>query len=159
MAGDEAGLSASARFWRRVQKTSECWLWTGHVAGMYGRIRVGGHREQVHRFSYELHVGPIPDGLVLDHLCRNHRCVNPAHLEPVTQGMNVLRGESPAARQARQTECVRGHLLAGDNLRIRRGKRECVVCCREGNRAHRTAHRDAVNQRKRELYRAAKAGV
>ena len=92
------------RFWSKVQKQeSGCWIWTGTRTrdGGYGQIRLPGlyapligPMRLAHRVAYELLVGPIPAGLVLDHLCRNRRCVNPAHLEPVTQRVNIQRGET-----------------------------------------------------------------
>lgn len=92
--GDDA-----ARFWSYVRKTGpdECWMWTGAICGAprgkgYGHLNIGGRLVMAHRFAYELLVGPIPEGLVLDHLCREQYCVNPAHLEPVTQRTNVHRG-------------------------------------------------------------------
>lgn len=76
----------------KTDKTGECWLWTGAIqSGGYGEIRHLGRTRLAHRVSYEVHVGPIPIGLQLDHLCRNTRCVNPTHLEPVTQSVNVRR--------------------------------------------------------------------
>lgn len=76
----------------RVTETG-CWIWVGRLnRNGYGRICLGGREPMAHRVSYELHVGPIPDGLVLDHLCRVRCCVNPFHLEPVTVQVNTLRG-------------------------------------------------------------------
>lgn len=85
-----------ARFWPKVNKTDSCWLWTGAKTGAgYGMIREVGHGGKMlmaHRVAYELLVGPIPEGLFLDHLCRTPLCVNPAHLEPVTCRENMRRG-------------------------------------------------------------------
>lgn len=102
-----------------------CWIWIGSTfARGYGRYR----NAFAHRISHELHKGPIPDGLVIDHLCRNHWCVNPDHLEAVTQQVNTLRGIGPTARNSRKTHCPRGHPLKGTNLRLKYGKRYCREC-------------------------------
>ena len=107
-----------------------CWLWTGGVThNGYGRFKRDGVTRMAHRETYEVFVRPIPAGLTLDHLCRNTFCVNPAHLEPVTPRVNVLRGETITARNAVKTECERGHPLNGSNLFIRRdGRRRCKAC-------------------------------
>lgn len=82
----------------RYQVVDGCWLWEGGTRGGYGRIKLVGHGSlSAHRASYEHHVGPIPEGLVLDHLCRNPACINPAHLEPVTIAENIRRGEQGSA--------------------------------------------------------------
>ena len=87
-----------------------CWPWIGTAKGNgYGMIVHNGVRWLAHRLAYELQVGPIPSGLQIDHLCRNRGCVNPAHMEPVTNRENGLRGISPAAEHARSTACPRGH--------------------------------------------------
>lgn len=91
------------RLWPRIDKSGEHWIWTGGCIGTgYGTISVAGVDTPVHRLVYELEVGPIPDGLVLDHLCRVRRCCKPEHLEPVTFRENILRGESVIAHRARR---------------------------------------------------------
>jgi len=127
-----------ARFWAKIDVTDARWTWTGRLGddGYAQLDKPGKHNGQVsgHRFAYTLLVGPIPEGLVIDHLCRNHACVNPDHLEPVTQRENMLRGVSPWAAKARRTKCKRGgHLLAGANLRVAVG-RECRECSLENSR-------------------------
>lgn len=127
-----------------------CWLWLGSgLASGYGTFGVKvGHRKYrkplAHRWNYERHVGPIPEGLVIDHLCKTPACVNPAHLEAVTQRENVLRGDSFAATRAQQTHCKRGgHELAGDNLIFRRNMRECRTCENEAQRRRYAARKAA----------------
>ena len=116
------------RFWAKVEKTATCWNWRGGCNGNgYGRFCYHGQR-CAHRLAYELLVGPIPEGMQLDHLCRNRRCVNPAHLEPVTCRENILRGGSLAAQRARRTHCKRGHPLAGDNMYTWKNHRWCKAC-------------------------------
>lgn len=120
-------------FWSRVDKSGVCWVWQG---GMFSENGYGNYRRRAaHRVAYELCVGPVPDGLTLDHLCRNKRCVNPAHLEPVTTGENVRRGIGPSAQNARKTHCKRGHEFAGENLRVRKGPYGSLRMCRECGRA------------------------
>jgi hypothetical protein len=130
------------RFWAKVHKQGddECWPWLGALNPLgYGRFWVDNDRRQVppHRFSYELHRGPIPAGLHLDHLCRTRNCVNPRHLEAVTQGENNRRGIGPPGRNARKTHCIRGHEFTPDNIYwTREGRRQCRACMplRERNR-------------------------
>ena len=103
-------------FWRytRPVAAEECWVWTGPlVTAGYGRVSNGrGHGLLAHRVAWEIAFGPIPEGLVIDHLCREKLCVNPNHLDPVTQRINVLRGVGPIAQNAVKTHCVRGHPYA-----------------------------------------------
>lgn len=101
------GLSAEERFWSRVNVDGVCWEWMGGKSG--GGYGVFDHKK-VHIWAYEHLVGVRPEGLDLDHLCRNKVCVNPDHLEPVTRRVNVLRGGAPPAVNARRVACSRGHL-------------------------------------------------
>ncbi len=133
------------RFWEKVQKTEGCWYWTASLRGNgYGQIYIGERPGQsayiapAHRVAYELLVGPIPEGLQIDHLCRNPRCVNPSHLEPVTSKENSLRGVSPSAFNSRKARCSRGHVFDGLNTyRYQNGKRGCRTC----NAAHARRYR------------------
>jgi hypothetical protein len=118
-----------------------CWEWIGGTQGyrfQYGVVKHRNRKMLAHRIVYQLLRGPIPEGLVLDHLCRNPRCVNPGHLEPVTIGENVLRGEGPAARVARRTHCFRGHEKIPENMQVRpNGTRYCKVCANDSRRPRR----------------------
>ncbi len=108
---------------------TECWEWAGTRFRGYGMIGVRGlENRRAHRVSYETFVGPIPDGLTIDHLCRNRGCVNPAHLEPVTNKVNVLRGVGPTAVNARKTHCCRGHEFTPENTLLSSGRRYCRAC-------------------------------
>ena len=130
-----------ARFWNKVNKTETCWLWTGagDVLG-YGRFYLKGKLILAHRFSYELAKGLVPEGLDLDHLCRNPSCVNPQHLEAVTHSINLKRGLTGKVKNpsTAKTACPKGHLYDEANTYInRQGKRECRACHREQKRVSR----------------------
>ena len=118
-----------AAFWAKVNKSEGCWEWTGarQPAG-YGTVRVLNRTCLAHRVAYESLVGPIPDGLHLDHLCRNPSCVNPAHLEPVTNRENITRGLCAV----RGTHCKRGHEFTPENTYNvpKTGQRQCRECVR-----------------------------
>lgn len=147
------------RFFAKIQITPTCWYWLGYIApNGYGEIAQGGKyggARRTHCVAYELLVGPVPEGLELDHLCHNadklcrggntcphRRCVNPAHLEPVTRRENLRRGRS---YWALRTHCSNGHLYTDANtrIRIRQGiaRRVCKTCERN--------HHDAIQARKK----------
>jgi hypothetical protein len=95
----------------------------------YGQVRVGGKKLWAHRAAWEAVNGPIPPGMVLDHLCRNPACINVNHLEAVTHRVNILRGFGTAAINARKTTCKNGHPLEGSNLcKTMNGSRKCRTC-------------------------------
>lgn len=142
------------RFWAKViveqhaRMASACWTWVGSYDWEgYGQSNRKGQVLKAHRMAWLALVGPIPDDLQLDHLCRLRACIRPAHLDPVTQRENILRGIGPSARNARKTLCDSGHPLSDSNLRITScGKRECVECRREWNRENMRVNR-ARNRR------------
>lgn len=118
----------ATRLMEKFEVTPDCWPWNGSLndAG-YGQIYDNVTRRplRAHRVIFEMYRGPIPDGMVLDHLCRNRWCVNPDHLEPVTRGENVRRG----ARGGRQTHCRNGHEYLPETTYITpAGTRQCRVC-------------------------------
>ena len=113
------------RFWTKVDKTESCWLWTAQKdRNGYGYFTVRhGLKKYAHRFAYELVIGPIPAGLMLDHLCRTHACCNPSHLEPVTHRENMAR------LAAANTTCGQGHPWTPESTLIgSRGTRACRIC-------------------------------
>lgn len=131
----------------KIDFTDSCWNWTGAVQSRgYGSVTNGkGGTMQAHRRAYMELVGPIPTGLTIDHLCRNKRCVNPDHLEPVTGAENTRRAF------ALQTHCKHGHPLSGENLRLETRDsgntyRICITCSRAHKRRAMAAHRKAMRE-------------
>lgn len=118
---------------------SGCWVWGDLDARTYSRVGVGGRTRLAHRVVWEEVVGPIPEGLDIDHLCRNKACVNPDHLEPVTRAENMLRAE------VRRAQCPKGHPYEGDNVIWvrRRGYKPSQLC--------RTCRTEVVRARRRRL--------
>ena len=152
-----------------VNAETGCWEWNGSLNN-HGYAQSWDGRKPVlgHRLSYEEHCGPIPAGLTIDHLCRNSRCVNPDHLEPVTHRENMRRGRFGSA-----THCPKGHPYDAANTRVERTRfgfgRRCRECARVRNlastranpelnraraRAYRELHRNEINAKRREKYRA-----
>jgi len=136
------GSTALERFNRFVNRTETCWEWLGHRTNKgYGLFWHMGTKVQAHRFAYEAFIGPIADGLFLDHLCRNRGCVNPYHLEPVTNQENCMRGDNA---QRAKTHCPKGHLYAGANLSLdKHGWRRCAQCHNENNRIYKANRRNS----------------
>ena len=128
------------RFWSKCipEPNSGCWLWIASVKDTgYAMFSVNGRPQNGHRVSYISLVGAVPDGLQLDHLCRNRACVNPTHLEPVTPRVNTMRGAL-----ARIASCRNGHPLTPDNIKTvltRPGQRICRACAIRRDRVHRGA--------------------
>lgn len=129
-------------YWSKVERTSSCWLWTGALSpNGYGKFTVDGRTVYAHIVAYVLAYGPVGEGLQIDHVrergCTNRHCVNPAHLEAVTQRTNILRGTCPPAVNARKTHCMHGHEFTPGNTRwVSSTNRRCRACHRfdEANR-------------------------
>lgn len=146
--------SLEERFWLRVEKTDDCWVWQGAMdrRGGYGLFYTSGNRlTRAHRFSFELHFRPLAPGEVVDHLCHNEapmchggpscphrRCVNPAHLEAVTHAVNVMRGWD------RRATCRNGHPRTPENTRVMaNGSRRCMTCAWTSAAKYRRQRREA----------------
>lgn len=137
------------RFERKYRvEDNGCWVWTSPLApNGYASFAIqvdpvtkGWSRVYAHRFAYETYIGPIPDGLDLDHLCRNRSCVNPHHLEPVTRRENLRRGRN-ANRE--KTHCAKGHQFTPANTHFvagRQDRRKCITCMRARDKARWQAH-------------------
>ena len=137
-----------------VDTDSGCWNWIGCGAGgskakgYYGSFYYKGTKGYTHRLSYEHFKGPIPDGLQIDHLCRNRRCCNPAHLEAVTPRVNVGRGERPTS-----THCPNGHEFTSDNTYLTpTGHRRCVQCRKDQLKENYLKNREKRIQKERDKY-------
>lgn len=125
-----------------------CHIWVGSTVSDtgYGKVTVDGRQVLVHRERYEREIGPIPDGMILDHHCNHGHlgCCNPLHTRLATRRENTLRGDTLASANAAKTHCNRGHPLSGDNLLSwSNGKRGCRTCCRERTRAYRLSKKAA----------------
>ena len=156
------------RFWSKVEFTTDCWLWNG-IKNNNGYAGFGyGKRTWIgaHRFVYELYNGEIPEKMVVDHLCRVRHCVNPHHMEVVTQRENLLRGKTIPAIHSQKTHCVRGHELKGDNLYSPKdGSRQCQICrtMRNGlektkimKRDYNLRNKEKISLQKKEYYQKKK---
>ena len=128
------------RFWSKViiYPGTDCWLWQRGLSGGYARYKPSGESTgNGHRHAYLILVGEIPERLQLDHRCNDRRCVNPAHLEPVTTRTNVLRGFGRSALNHRAIACVNGHRFTDANTYVTRdGRRQCRECGRARCRAY-----------------------
>lgn len=137
----DAVLTASQqeRFWLKVEKTSGCWFWQGWLKhNGYGMFDVAkGIKRQAHRIAYELCVGPIADGMTIDHIkdvCTSRACVRPDHLRQMTRGENVLAGDTLAAANKAKTHCIHGHEFTLENTYVppkRPTRRYCKRCMRD----------------------------
>ena len=131
--GFSADRTTEERFFDFVQLGSFCWTWTGHLDHGYGRFWDGTRDVYAHRWIYERYRRLVPRKLTIDHLCRNRACVNPIHLEIVSNRVNVLRGTGVTAKNAAKTHCVHGHEYTPENTFHRRGTnwRGCYICIRQ----------------------------
>ena len=137
---------------RNDPSLGRCWVWTGGSScgtgnsSPYGVFWANGTSHRAHVFSYKTFVGPIPDGLDLDHFaCDRTLCVNPDHLRPATKRVNILRSTGPAAINAEKTHCPQGHAYDEQNTRINsQGRRVCIICARKRDRETKKAKRDAA---------------
>ena len=127
--------SALDRFWPKVQKTDSCWIWTKALNdagyGLFGSP--AGYSRLAHRFAYQVLIGQVPKGLVLDHLCRDRRCVNPEHLEPVTLTENKRRGLNFRLINGMDDSCINGHKYTPSNTYVnpnKAGDVRCIRCAR-----------------------------
>lgn len=121
------------RFWSKVDASASCWVWIAASAGKgYGKYttKIDGRwtYPYAHRYAWESLVGPIPEGMILDHLCKNRKCVNPDHLEVVTYQDNNLRGAGIARANADKMHCPSGHPYDNENTYVYRGGRMCKAC-------------------------------
>ena len=139
---------------KKIEVTGFCWNWLGPLNDRgYGQFRVGQQMMRCHRVLYEWLVADVPEGLVLDHLCENQKCVNPDHTVPKTQRANVQRGHGITAVNARKTHCLNGHELSGDNLYVKpSGQRICRTCKNnEQQEARRSGRRPWTTRKKKEV--------
>ena len=129
----------SERFWTKVEKSDGCWKWLGAKTSGYGYLSAGGRGSGVvraHRLSYEIHHGPIPDGLLVRHKCDNPECVNPEHLEVGTHADNTMDMMLRKRHHTQsKTHCLRGHAYNEENTFFnKRGTKYCKVCKRDSQR-------------------------
>jgi hypothetical protein len=127
-------VADDARFWAKVTSDGDCWRFTSNIntAG-YGMFRIGKKKYLAHRVSFTALVTTIPDGLTLDHLCRNRACVNPDHLDPVPIGVNTARAARPPGGWLipPTSHCRNGHEYTPDNTGVNsNGSRKCWTCRR-----------------------------
>lgn len=123
-------MTTEERIFSHVNKTSGCWLWTASTSCGYGQMGIGKRMYRVHRLTYALAFGPIPNGFHVHHKCEVRRCVNPDHLELISPKEHAFLGENHCARAARKTHCPAGHPYSGGNLYLyaRTGHRQCMAC-------------------------------
>lgn len=123
-------ISLEEKFWERVVKTNTCWNWIGYITSTgYGLIKYEKNTIHAHRLSLSIHNIELKKDLVIDHLCRNRKCVNPNHLEQVSLRENTLRGYGAPAVNKRKKECLNGHSFDEKNtFHTKIGTRQCRTC-------------------------------
>lgn len=128
MKADPVAIARFETFFKK-RGSDKCWIWRGSIADGYGVFLINGKQMMAHRASYQLFVGPIPEGLRLGHTCYKKRCVNPEHLIPLTTRETLLRGKTIAARNAAKTHCRKGHEFTTENTyKNKAGGRMCRTC-------------------------------
>ena len=163
---DSVTSETAEKFWSFVSTGDGCWEWTGTrgKAG-YGVLYIDGRQFRAHRVSYFLAHGTIDNTLVIDHLCKNKRCVNPGHLELVTEAVNALRSDAPPAVNARKVACDNGHPLTDGNVYVwpSTGYKTCLTCrdvkYSAANRAKYAANKEAIKARERDRYYRRRYGL
>ena len=139
------------------EPNSGCWLWTAAINEHgYGTLRLGRHKGKTqnylaHRFTFEFYNGPILDGSILDHTCRQRACVNPDHLEAVTHRVNILRGVGVSAQNAKKLKCDSGHSLETAYLIGHRAHRKCRECQRANMARYYAKNRTNIRARRKKM--------
>lgn len=134
------------RIMSKIDQQEDCWVWQASTDGCgYGHVWHEGKLKRAHKLLYETLVGAVPEGLELDHLCKNRACVNPEHLEPVTHAENVNRGEWALANRPVPRTCKRGHPVDNENVYIlnEKGWGTCLTCKRDRDREYARRYRAA----------------
>lgn len=135
--------------------TTGCWEWTGNVRrDGYTKIMIDGRTTYAHRFAYQHFVGVIADGMVIDHRCKNRKCVNPEHLQLVTSSASNFASNGPAAQQASKVHCAQGHPFSPENTIISKQSRgggvhrQCRICIRARDKERKKLMHDKNNARR-----------
>ena len=158
MSGVEQYRAAVGKHWRSVWPDPDtgCWVWYGCMTKKgYGMIAVDAPGRKpfgtsAHRVFFIAECGAIPEGLVIDHLCLNKRCVNPSHLEPVTSAVNISRAHK-GVPEKRLTHCARGHEVGPENTYyIKDGRRECRACARPRKNAWQRIRRAQLREQRKQ---------
>ena len=144
-------LQQWSRFWEKVEKTPRCWFWVAGHNGHYGhlRSRVENRDYLAHRLIYETCIGPIPEGLEIDHECRNTLCVNPSHLRVATRLQNMLNSSHSIATFITRNHCSAGHEYTPGNTYMRGNTRSCRTCHARRERERRARHGRVIQSDKK----------